>query len=472
MMKRTPQMSAKTVKQVMSNFTINKNHKTMKRLYSIVLGAALLAAPALHAQNFGGIPLAYEKISVDKLKKEIEKSDAEIADPKKSAKAATWVKRGEVLLDMDGKPVNGLFVGLDEPTFKLSFGEAPTETVDLGGVQYTVYTYEHFKGYVSGGKLAFYIPTTIITDNAIGKAYDAFAKAYDMDAKTVKKVNLGMLNIQNRSLEKGSAYFNLQDYKAAADNFRMAYKASIHPSINMPDTMSLYNAGFVGTLAGEYTTALEDLDGAISLGYENNGDAYYYKFYCLYQLDRKDEATKTLEEAIGKYPNNDSIIAALLDIYSTEPDKDPTNLIPLVLNVIEQNPTNADLYVGLARVYDKLNQRDNAIEAARTAVTIAPDHFFGNYFLGLFFAKKGDDEDIKFRDATITSREQYQKDLAAVNAIYAEAIAPLEKAYEINPAEPSTVELLKNLTFRLRDAEGMTPKYEKYNELYKAIQSE
>jgi tetratricopeptide (TPR) repeat protein len=444
----------------------------MKRLYSIVLGAALLAAPALHAQNFGGIPLAYEKISVDKLKKEIEKSNAEIADPKKNTKAATWIKRGDVLLDIDGKPTNGLFVGLDEATLNLSFGEAPTEAIELGRTLYTVYTYEHFKGYVADGKLVFYLPTTIIVENALPQAYDAYAKAYDMDAKTLKKVNVGMLNIQNRGLEKGTAFFNLQEYKAAADNFRMAYRASAHPSVAMLDTVSLYNAGFVGALAGDYENAVKDLDGAIALGYENNGDVYYYKFYCLYQLDRKAEATKTLEEGLAKYPNNDSIIAALLDIYSTEPDKDPTNLIPLVLNVIEQNPTNADLYVGLARVYDKLNQRDNSIEAVRKAVSINPDSFFGNYFLGYYITKKGDDEDLKLRNTTFTSRAQYQQDLAAVNAVYAEAIAPLEKAYEINPSEPSTVELLKGLTFRLRETEGIDVKYQKYNELFQAIQGQ
>jgi tetratricopeptide (TPR) repeat protein len=320
--------------------------------------------------------------------------------------------------------------------------------------------------------LDFFIPTTVVVDNALDKAYDAFAKAYDMDAKMVKKVGAGMQNIHNRTLENGSAYFSLKDYKAAADNFRLAYKASVHPSFGQIDTLALYNAGFVGTLAGDYTNAINDLDGAIALGYEDKGEAYFYKFYCLYQLDRKDEATKVLEDGLAKYPNNDSIIAALLDIYTSEPDKDPTNLVPLVLDVIKQNPTNADLYVGLARVYDKLDQRDNSIEAARSAVAVNPESFLGNYYIGYYIAKKGDDEDGKLRNMTITSRAQYQQAQAEVNKVYAEAIAPLEKAYAINPGEPATIELLKNITFRLRDIEGMEAKYEKYNELFQASQAQ
>lgn len=444
----------------------------MKRLFLTMLGVALLAAPALRAQGFDGIGLTYEKINVEKLKKAIEKSDAEIADPKKSAKAATWIKRGETFLDVEGKPVNGLFSGLDEATLKLTYGEAPVETVDLGGAEYSVYAYEHFKAYIKDGRLEFYVPTTVIADNALLKAYEAFAKAYDMDHKTAKKVGAGMQNLRNRSLENGNTYFNLKNFKLAADNFRMAYKASAHPSVNEPDTASLYNAGFLGTIAEDYASALEDIDQSIALGYEGNGDAYYYKFHCLYQLGETDKAVETLEYAITKYPNNDSIIAALLDVYSTDPDKDPTNLVPLVLNVIEQNPTNADLYVGLARVYDKLDQRDNAIEAARSAVGVNPESFLANYYVGYYMAKKGDDKDGELRNMTITSRTQYQKALADVNLIYADAIPPLERAYEINPEEPATVELLKNLTFRLRDMEGMDAKYEKFDALYRANQGE
>jgi tetratricopeptide (TPR) repeat protein len=443
----------------------------MKRLYLIVLGAALLAAPMLRAQSYAGLPLTYEKVDVAKLTKEVEKSNAEIADPKKSTKAATWIKRGETLLTVEEKPINGLFTGLDETTFKLTFGNAPKESVTLGEAKYMLYTYEHFKAYLKDGKLEFYVPTTIIVEGAIPLAYDAFAKAYDLDAKSVKKVSVGMQKIHTRSFENGATYFNLKDFKTAADNFRLAYKASVHPAMAHPDTVSLYNAGFLGTLAGDYANAIKDLDASIALGYEGDGEAYFYKFFCLYQLGQKDEATKVLEEGLAKYPNNDSIISALLDIYSSEPDKDPTNLIPLVLNVIAQNPTNADLYVGLARVYDKLGQSENAIDAARNAIAVNPENFLANYYLGFYLAKKGDAADGELRKMTITSRAQYQAALADVNKIYSDAVPPLEKAYEINPEEPATIELLKNLTFRLRETEGMEAKYEKYDALYKALPS-
>lgn len=442
----------------------------MKRLFLTVLGAALLAAPALRAQNLEGIGITVEKVNVEKLKKAIEKSNTEIADPKKGAKASTWVKRGETFLDVNVKPVNGLFVGLDEATLKATFGEATPETVEIGGAPYSVYTYEHFKGYVRDGKLEFYVPVTVVDEMALEKSYEAFDKAYTMDPKTEKKVAVGMQSIRGRGLEIGSAAFSLQNYKDAAKSFRLAYRASAHPSVNNPDTLAIYNAGFLGTIAEDYAEALKDIDQALALGYESNGDTYYYKFHCLYQLGRKDEAVETLEYAITKYPSNDSIIAALLQVYSDDPQKDPTNLIPLVLDVIAKNPTNADLYIGLARVYDKLDQRDNSIEAVRKAAEVDPQNFLANYYIGYYLAKKGDDKDGELRNMTITSRTQYQKALADVNAIYADAVAPLERAYEITPEERATVELLKNLTFRLREDPEMNTKYEKYDAIYKAME--
>lgn len=443
----------------------------MKRLFLIMLGVVLAASPAVRAQSLDGIGLSVEKVSIPKLEKAIEKSNADIADPKKSAKAATWIARGQAFLDADTKPVNSLFTGLEESMLKLSFGDAPSQTVTYGSTEYTEYTYEHFKVYVNDGKVQFYAPTTVIDAGALDKSFDAFAKAYDLDSKTEKKVSEGLTSVRNKSLEDASRYYAQGEYVASADNFRRAYRASVHPSINHADTVSLFYAGFLGTLGADYKNALEDLNKALEYGYEADGETYYYKFHCLYNLGDEQGALETLQHAVALYPNNDSIIEGLLTLYSTG-DQDPTDLIPLVLRSIDQNPTNAGLRLGLARVYDKLGQEDNAIESAGKAAELAPGDFFANYFHGLFIVKKGDSMDEEFRNMIITSTKQYQEELAKVNEAYSRAIVPLEKAFEINPEEVATVELLKNLTFRLRENEEMAAKNKKYDALYKSMLGE
>lgn len=434
-----------------------------------MLGVALLAAPALRAQGLEGIGLTVEKVNPDKLRAAIAKSDAEIADPKKNVKSATWIKRGEAFVDADAKPVNGLFAGLDESTLKLTFGEVTPETAMVGDTEYMAYTYEHFKAYVKDGKVDYYVPVTVVVPDALDKAYDAFAKAYDMDAKTEKKVNTGMINIRNKSIEYGGTRYAFKDYKAAADNFRRAYRASIHPALNQTDTLSLFYAGFLGTIAGDYQTALQDLNKAIDLGYGADGETYYYKFHCLYNLGDHKGALETLKHAVTLYPNNESILEGLMTLYASG-DEDPSELVPLVLNAIDQNPTNPGLYQGLARVYDKLGQLDNAVEAAKKAVDLVPNDFYANYFYGLVIVKKGDKMDQDMRYMTFTSPAEYQQAQAVVNTVYAEAVAPLEKAFSIDPSEVATVELLKNLTHRLNDMPGMQAKFERYDAIYKEME--
>ena len=53
--------------------------------------------------------------------------------------------------------------------------------------------------------------------------------------------------------------------------------------------------------------------------------------------------------------------------------------------------------------------------------------------------------------------------------VYAEAVPFLEKAHELDPNNVGTVELLKNVTFRIRELDGMMAKYEQYNALFKQM---
>ncbi len=442
----------------------------MKRLFFTMLGAALIAAPALHAQDMAGAVITAPKVNVDKLKSDIAKAAAETADAKKGVKSASWIKLGEAYANAEKAPIgNSLYTGVPEDLLVQGFGSnvAPRqETID--GTAFNVYPFEHLTAYVSGGLLQFYVPTTVVEPSLLEKAYEAFAKAYQIDPKN-RKIATGMDNIRVRGRENGGAYFSLGEYTTAADNFRMAFRASDHPSFAQPDTIALFYAGMSAVFGGDDKNAVQDLDKALEMGYESGGETYRLKFLAMYNLGQKEESLEVLKRGVELYPNNENLIDMMLRYYA-ENEGDPTSLIPMVQDAIDQNPTNPYLYQGLARVYDKLGQADNAIAAIRKAVELTPNDFTSNYLEGLYIVKKGDDQNRELGNMAITSRDQYQKALSEVNKIFAEAIAPLERAYEINPSEISTVEMLKNLTFRLRDDEAMNVKYEKYLELFNSME--
>ena len=77
----------------------------------------------------------------------------------------------------------------------------------------------------------------------------------------------------------------------------------------------------------------------------------------------------------------------------------------------------------------------------------------------------------EFNKRNITSVSEWNAEQEKILAIYMEALPYIEKAHEMSPETFDFVETLKALTFRLRDEEGIMPKYEKYNKLYDELKS-
>ena len=152
-------------------------------------------------------------------------------------------------------------------------------------------------------------------------------------------------------------------------------------------------------------------------------------------------------------------------------DKNPNEIIPLVKAGIEKDPSNPLLYYGLGLIYDKLGDLDSAIAEMHKAQTLKPNDFYILVNLGLFYSKKGDALNAQMNQrGQWSGSAEYNAYLKKVNDEYAKALPYLEKAYEINPAEKVTVEILKSLTFRLRDMDGMQAKYDKYKAIYDSMQ--
>ena len=438
----------------------------MKKIFLTVLGALLMAVPA--AAQVGGA-----KVDVNKLRSAIAKSDADIANPKNANKASVWLKRGETLIQADAAPVSGLYAGMPENMLQLTMGNVPATQETIGGTAYNVYTYEHAKVYMANGVVDFFVPTTVVQEGLLDKAYEALDRAYQLDPKTARKVTDDIATIRLKSFENGTTLYAIEDRLGAANEFRRAYTVSTHEASPAIDTVALYYAGLAGAHSGPegYAQAVQDLDKALEMGYENDGQTYYLKFFALYNLDRRPEALQVLQDGISRYPGNEELLDMVMRYYA-ENEGDPSSVIPLVEEAISRNPNNPSLYQGLARIYNMLGRHDESITTIQRAVQLAPDDFLSNYLEGFFIVTKGDQMNVDLGKQTFTSRAASQAALAVVNDVFRSAIAPLEKAYAINPSEIATVELLKNITARLREEEGMQAKFDKYTELFNTMEAQ
>ena len=445
----------------------------MKKVFLTVLAVALVAVTAVQAQ----------KVNKSALVSKIEKSDADIADAKKGAKAATWINRGKAFYEAAIEPTKNLFVNMDAAMLKLAVGEpASTESVTLVNVPYEAWVYPWFTAYIKDGKIATWSQTQWVIEDAPAKAIEAYNKAYEMDPKTADKVKEGLKQISDFCSQVGNTGIDTGNYADAADAYALAFEAQSSPAHGNPEPALLYYAGYLRTVDGaanpaSFVIGADYLNKALELGYnDEEGNIYYYLFHCYYGQKDADKANvlkakDALVAGIKKFPKNERILDGLVQLYTNPEDSvgDPADLVALIDAAIESNPENVDLWFGRGRIFFALKQYDESIASFRKVVELKPDLFEGNYYLGVFYTIKADEMNKVMNEKQYSSQAVYDADLKVVNDVYKEAVPWFEKAHQIKPDDVDTLEFLKSICFRLRDEAGIMEKYNTYNALYKQV---
>ncbi len=440
----------------------------MKR---IILSSALILAVCAQGVR------AQVKVDVDLFKKQMAKSDEDIANPKKNAKSAVWLTRGQLFLDIANAPLHGIYVGLDEKSALLTVGQPEAEPTmeKVGDNTYKVIRYStltaYYKDEAGTYKVAFWNPTLTITDNPLHKSLEAYMKAYELDQKnaTAEKIKFGQQSIGNAYKQNANNSYSFQKYVEAADAFSNAYDAQLPKPYAYSDTLAAFNAGFLYTVAQSWEKGIVRLNQALSYNYENDGEVYYYLYHCYYGLKQNDKAREALLKGLDHFPTNPRIIEGLLSLYTTTGEGNPKDIVPVVIKAIESDPTNSNLQSGLGLIYDRLGEPDKAIEAFAKSVKLNPGDFGANFNLGLLYVKKSDKMRTELSRRADVTRADYDNAVKEINKEYMKAIAPLEKALSIQPSSVSTIELLKNLFYQIRDEPGMMENYEKYKAMHEAL---
>ena len=167
----------------------------MKKTFLTAFAALLVAIPAVQAQ----------KVNKSGLLTKIEKSDADIADAKKNAKASTWINRGKALYEAAVEPTKSLFVNMDAAMLKLAVGEpSATKQVTLLNVPYEAWEYPYFIAYIKDGKVVTWTQTDWVLKEAPAMAIEAYNKAYEIDPKSAAKVKDGLQQISDFCSQVGN----------------------------------------------------------------------------------------------------------------------------------------------------------------------------------------------------------------------------------------------------------------------------
>ncbi|MBT4413871.1 MAG: tetratricopeptide repeat protein [Polaribacter sp.] len=340
--------------------------------------------------------------------------------------------------------------------------------------------------------------------NNFKEGADVFNKLFAFEKETGKakysKLAQPMLNsiIEKVSNEAAKNYNEDKDYKKASENFYLTYK--MYPQ----DTTTLYNAAISASLAKEYDTALKLYNELKTIGYTGIATQYLAVNKGTNQIENLGAKTqRDLLVKTGQYTNpQDKVseskqteivksisyiyvnqgkpelaIAALEEARKTSP-KD-INLIlnqaqmyseldrmdkfeELMVEAVELDPTNPDLFFNLGVVNANQNKIKEAIGFYKKAIELKPDYI--NAYLNTAFALLSEEKEIiEEMNNNLSNFKKYDELELKQKELYKKALPYLEKADGIKRSS-ETVKSLLNIYDRLEmvdKADALRPIYKK-----------
>lgn len=428
------------------------------------------------------VPLPPVRVNEADLKKKMERSDADIADPKKNTKYRTWFDRGELYFKVGMVGSEDLYRGMERKAVEDRYDvrtSPKAEMKEVGGSDYNFYKYPYFEAYFNDEEqLVLWQPTLVVDEDAYVKSYDAYAKAYDfgLNLTQTEAMKTAMQRLGTAIKQKAINNQNLDLKVEAADAFMLAGKVMAHPLVAKPDTASMYNAGRLYLMMEEYDKSVAALKLIADMGYYDKGDVYYYIYHAYQSNDDFESAKSTLMDGVKKFPGNEKLTSSLAALFASgKVEGDMTEVIALIEKAIEDDPKNTFLLSGLGDMYNQSGQPEKAYEIYQKIVKITPNNFAAWAIIGNTEFNMAYESYVKFREnaRSITSKTEYEAGKQAILKEFFKSVESLEKAYSIDPNNrdaKNVVSLLKDATFLLRDDfPEMAEKNKKYTDLHNTM---
>ena len=402
------------------------------------------------------------------LRKDIAKSDADIANPKKMDNPKTWVQRAEKFTSVYDKATMGASVGMHKAIFMTLTKENATETV--GNTEYDVLVFPTINLYFQKDQLALWKEKETATERPLSQAYQAYLKAAALDAegKQTKKIKERLTSLAAKLRVEGVNAYTVNDYKSAQQYFIETVEALRHPLVGKLDTIIAYYAGVVSLNESllDYDNAIRYLQLCLDNAYFDDGSVYLNLAKAYESKGDTIAQEQTLTEGFVKFPSNQPMLIDLINIYLNS-GKNEDKVIAYLKKAQENEPNNTTLYFAEATLYERLKKFDDAERMYRKCIAVDSSYFNGYYNLGALYYNKaveyvGESSNIKdWRSPKV--KELTEK----ANVEFRRSLILFKRAHELQPDDISALENVKNIYFRFREeSPEMNALYESYNEKY------
>ncbi|MGL5681802.1 MAG: tetratricopeptide repeat protein [Marinifilaceae bacterium] len=330
---------------------------------------------------------------------------------------------------------------------------------------------DYINGYFAKGQIYQAIFESPIQDykkldqNALDKAWDAFQQVIRLDEKNKfgKKLQTQYQNLVVDYTNKAIEFYNAENFKSALGSFKKVLEIQNSPitvgdGVAKIDTAVIFNAGVAAQRAGDFADAEKFYKETLKYNYEP-ARTYAMVANVLKEQGKNDEAIEYLHKGYELYPDNSYMIVELINYYLTggEPEKAEKYLDA----AIKQDPKNASYYRAKGNLYEKMKEMEKAEQMYRQTLEIDPKDFIAQFNIGNIKLTELNDFHKKVLD--IVDVNEYTNEMKKVFDGYIAVVPLFERALELNPAEPNTMSILKELYFRLRNQD---PVYQqKYDEI-------
>ena len=419
----------------------------------------------------GSLQVALAQKPAAEMQKNVDKALEATKDAKKAAKPATWTKLAEAYMAAYNNPTSNVTLGIDKTTFTMMNKEKPISTspVQIEGQTYEKMQFANYDAYFNAAGMLVITNVThpSVEGDLLGEAVKAYAKAYELGEKA-EKVDPKLQEIATKYYEEAYSAYQLGDMKKAALLFKGAADASLTPPCSVPNYDAAYNAGFVATAAKEYDLAEEYFNLCLKNDYTSEGNIYANLSQCSLAKADTLAAKNYLATGLTKYPDNESILTSLINLY-LQTNEDPEKIVELLDEAKKVMPNNPSLYYVEGNIYVGVKNYEKAIAAYDKALGVDPNYDFAYYGKGNVALKKAEDL-IAERDALdVREWKKYDELNDQVIETYKTAVEPFEKCYEISKndaVKASAADFLKRLCFTLRNVD---PKYQEGYDKWKVI---
>jgi hypothetical protein len=421
--------------------------------------------------------------------KAVAKAETAANDAKKATKVATWITLGKAYMDAYNAPAGSAWVGAARQELALLMGaDKPQgeQQVELNGTPYIKEIYSNKELYYSqDGILQMIIVTQPVVEDALAKAFEAYKKAYEVDAKQskAKDISAALNDINRKFVTEAYNAYHFGDLKAASEYFAMAAEAMKAAPLSQLDEDSIYNAGFTAWMSKDYQRAKTFFEECLANNYYYEDGEVFAKLADIYtNLGDSEASVNILEEGFTKFPQSQSILIGLINYYLTR-NENPDRLFELIALAKQNEPNNASLPYVEGNIYVELRKADpakakeyeeKAVAAYDACAVINPEYEYGHIGKGIMFYNIALELQEKASDPALSweAWEELNKEFAQY---LKNALEPFEAAYNMskdNALRVNIADFLKNIYYRF-STEGpeWEEGYKKYNEVVKTGQA-